>query len=588
LARRAIVLHEGSLTEREVRLGRILDFFGVPWRPVAVSDLGSLNWGSEECAALGPVHAVAAALEKGGGAIPPSTAFYAYLTGDRRGSESKLQALCGRGDFTLQQAPARELQVAVSGDLGGLTGPMSGLEFRMQLGEEDALLAGAATESASGIETIVSAGGSPVFLRISNHGADVFLCASSRIVDIDQPVGPRFYDVKDHFCSVVPLVMFVRSAFPDVAWHPQELGACLIIDDPLLKQRYGFCDFPKLQTLMQGHGFNTNISFIPWNWRRTSASAAEFFKRESDLFSVSIHGCDHIAGEFGAVSAEELDERARLAQSRMRSHEARTGIHHDSVMVFPQGVFSSGCPEALKRNGFLAAVNTETVPVDSQNARTRIRDVWDVAITSYGGFPVFTRRYAFHGVENFAFDLLLGKPCLIVSHHDAFKDGGNDLIALIDRLHALNCSLRWQSLGKVVRRACRRRRNGSEADEIEMYGTEVWIENPLDRAIEVKVRKREARAELVEQVLCGDHPLTWTTQADQLVFVGEVPPRSEEHFRVVYRDQTASTALPRSFRYEISVALRRILSEVRDDYLSRSRLMSITLAKLKGAVAGRG
>ena len=41
----------------------------------------------------------------------------------------------------------------------------------------------------------------------------------------------------------------------------------------------------------------------------------------------------------------------------------------------------------------------------------------------YGDFSIFTRRYAHHGLENFAFDLLLGKACLIVCHHDFFKDG---------------------------------------------------------------------------------------------------------------------------------------------------------------------
>ena len=129
-------------------------------------------------------------------------------------------------------------------------------------------------------------------------------------------------------------------------------------------------------------------------------------------------------------------------------------------MIFPQGVFSSVCPEVLKRNGFLAAVNTETAPADSGTFGTRIRDVWDVAIMKYGCFPIFTRRYAHHGLENFAFDLLLGKPCLIVSHHDFFKDDCAELIELIEKLRSLNCCLRWRPLGEVIRRACRRRVNG--------------------------------------------------------------------------------------------------------------------------------
>ena len=99
------------------------------------------------------------------------------------------------------------------------------------------------------------------------------------------------------------------------------------------------------------------------------------------------------------------------------------------------------CPKVLKRNGFLAAVNTETSPADPTSVGTQIRDVWDVAIMRYGDFPIFTRRYAHHGLENFAFDLLLGKPCLIVSHHDFFKDGCAELIELIENLRSLNCSL---------------------------------------------------------------------------------------------------------------------------------------------------
>ena len=185
-------------------------------------------------------------------------------------------------------------------------------------------------------------------------------------------------------------------------------------------------------------------------------------------------------------------------------------------MVFPQGVFSSACPEVLKHNGFLAAVNTETVPVDSQNARTRIRDVWDVAIMTYGGFPIFTRRYAFHGLENFAFDLLLGKPCLIVAHHDFFKDGGTALVELIEKIGSLNCCLRWRPLGEVIRRACRSRADGAGGEEVEMYGNELLIGNPSDQAIEVRIRKRKSQDDLASEILCDKKPIMWAAEAEHL------------------------------------------------------------------------
>ena len=584
MAERVIILHEGCLAERERRLGRILDFFGVPWSFVNSSNLRSSSDDYQECTAFGEVRAISAALRAAPSNSSTARRFasvYTYLGDDRQADEVALRSLPYLKDVSLRPAPREVVPAAVIRH-SSISGPMSGLQVDLQLGEGDCLLSGVTPAEDAECLPILRAAGFPVFLKLRVQGTDVFVCSSSRMIDLDAPMDSKFYDVKDHFCAAVPLVLFVRSRFPEAAWHAQELGACLIIDDPLLKSRYGFCDFPKLQSLMKGHGFSTNISFIPWNWRRTSSSAAEFFKSQSEYFSVSIHGCDHTNREFGADAPEALDARARLALSRMQNHEARTGIHHEPVMVFPQGVFSSQCPEVLKRNGFLAAVNTETQPVDSQIPRTQLRDVWDVAITRYGGFPVFTRRYAFHGLENFAFDLLLGKPCLIVSHHDFFKDGGTGLIGLIEGLHSLNCRLRWSSLGEVVRRACRRRATSANSEEILMYGTELSVENRSDRLLHVKLRKREPRRDAIAQVLLDGKPVVWTVDGDAIVFDASMAAGSQAQFKVLYNNQHNSAAMPTSLRYRASVALRRILSEVRDDYLSRSRLLTDSIFKLRG------
>jgi len=499
-------------------------------------------------------------------------------------SERGLHSLCGHASLSLRQAPAGDVPLRVCREPGDVAGPMAGVQASSRLRREDAVVVPGETGKALPFATVISAAGAPVFLRFQQKGVPVFFCASSHLVDIDQAVGPGFYDVKDHFCSVVPLVMFLRLMFTQVAWRPQELGACLIVDDPPLRQRYGFCDFEKLRDLMRRHGFTTNIAFIPWNWRRTSAAAGDFFRNESGHFSVSIHGCDHIGAEFGSTSLEVLHNKAKLARSRMRNHEARTGIHHEPIMIFPQGVFSSVCPEVLKRNGFLAAVNTETVPVDPDGARTRIRDVWDVAIMTYSGFPVFTRRYAFHGLENFAFDLLLGKPCLVVSHHDFFKDDGAAVLEFIKKLHSLNCSLRWRPLGEVIRRACRRRSNGEGREEVEMYGTELLVGNPSDQVIELRVRKRENQADLVAEILCDGKHTTWAAEADQLLLAERIGPRREKHLQVAYREEAEVRDAHRSLRFELSVAARRILSEFRDDYLSRSPFLSTAAASLKSAL----
>ncbi len=583
----AIVLCEGGLTTWQLRLGRILDFFGVPWEAVELSKVADKASGREEHVIFGMAQTVAAALmqeQRADCAIPRQAGFYVYIGDDHSASERGLQFLCGDTRLSLRDVPSGKVPIRISRELTEVAGAMAGLEVSSRLLKEDAIVVSAVAGGESRFATVISAGGDPVFFRFKWNGVPGFFCASSHMVDIDQAVRPGFYDVKDHFCSVVSLVMFLRFMFPEVAWRSRELSACLIVDDPLLKQHYGSCDFGQLRDLMREHGFTTNIAFIPWNWRRTSRSASDFFSSESKHFSVSIHGCDHIGAEFGATSLEVLDDKAKLAQCRMRNHEARTGIHHDPVMVFPQGVFSSMCPEVLKRNGFLAAVNTETIPVDDDGARTRIRDVWDIAVRTYSGFPIFTRRYASHGLENFAFDLLLGKPCLIVSHHEFFKHGGTGVIELIEKLRSLNCCLRWRPLGDVIRRACRHRVNRAGVEEVEMYGNDLLIDNPSDREVELQAYKREGHADLVAEILSDGKPINWTAEADHLVFGERVSPHSEKRFQVIYREPASAGKADRSLRFELSVAVRRILSEVRDEYLSKSPFLSTTAASLKNVV----
>jgi len=580
LAKRAIILHEGSLETRELRLARILDFFGIPWQPVKISGVESMQDGLD-CVAFGSVRAVAAALnhqEAAGSPVSQLAAFYAYATGERG---QCLDSLRGDLNLSLEDAPQGKISLRISEKLPEIAGPMAGLEISLRLQSDDAILAGIPSGKESAFAAIISTGSTPVFLRFARKGAPIFFCASSGMVDIDQPVKRGFYDVKEHFCSAVPLLMFIRCMFPETGWLPQELGACLIIDDPLLRPRYGFCNFPKLRDLMRQHRFTTNIAFIPWNWRRTSPSASAFFRNESELFSVSIHGCDHTAREFGTTSLETLHTTARLAQSRMRNHRARTGVQHDSVMVFPQGVFSSACPAVLQRHDFLAAVNTEILPVDSQNDRTRIRDVWDVAIMAYGGFPVFTRRYASHGLENFAFDLLLGKPCLIVAHHDSFRDGGMELIELIGKIESWNYPVRWRPLGDVLRRACRRRVTETGAEEIDMYGTELVATNPTNQMIEIKVRRRSNQEDPISQILCDDKPIDWACEAGYLSFSEKIAPHGERRFRLVYGNQNHAETLRRSLRFELSVAARRILCELRDEYVVTSPLLNASTHRLR-------
>src|SRR5271170_3510585 len=121
----AIVLCEGSLTTWQLRLGRILDFFGVPWERVEVSKLADIERGAQGHVLFGSAQTVAAALKQGQRAthaLPQPAACYVYPGDDRSASTRAIQFLCGEADFSLQEAPACDLSIRVSPELADVAG----------------------------------------------------------------------------------------------------------------------------------------------------------------------------------------------------------------------------------------------------------------------------------------------------------------------------------------------------------------------------------------------------------------------------------------------------------------------------------
>jgi hypothetical protein len=167
-----------------------------------------------------------------------------------------------------------------------------------------------------------------------------------------------------------------------------------------------------------------------------------------------------------------------------------------------------------------------------------------------------------------------------VTHHDFFKDGGVALVELIKKINSLNCALRWQPLGEVVRTACRVRATGQDTELLEMYGNELLVKNYANRTIEVTIRKRKSQNDLVSEILCDEKPIAWAGEAEHFMFVERIESHKEKRFRVIYPAQLPN-GLPRSLRLEVNVAARRILSEIGDQYLSTNRFLSAPAARMK-------
>ena len=417
--------------------------------------------------------------------------------------------------------------------------------------------------------SVISASRGAAFVKIDYQKVPVFMSTATEITDLDSELTDRNFDIRNHFLSSVPIVLYVKWAFAETCWQVREVNACVVIDDPLLKPQYGFLNYRGLLDLMNRHNFSTSIAFIPWNWRRSASQAVRLFIENPKRYSLAVHGCDHTGGEFGTRDLNVLSWKARQAMERMSRHESKTGIRHDRVMVFPQGVFSEPALGVLKQNHFTAAVNTEVISSDPQPPKITISDVWDIAVTKYGSFAIFTRRYPDQGIENFAFDTLLGKPCLVVIHHDFCRDQCATLVEFIKRLNALKCQLSWRSLGEVVRRSCRQRELASGTVEIEMYGSELRLENHSAQRKRFCIRKREADPSAIQEIRTESHSLVWRCSDECIDFEIDVNSGQNATISIEFRNQFGKAHSPENVRYKLKTMLRRYLSEARDNYVMR-------------------
>lgn len=225
-----------------------------------------------------------------------------------------------------------------------------------------------------------------------------------------------------------------------------ETLACLIIDDPLLRPRYGCLEYKKLLEEMRIHNFFTEIAFIPWNYKRSEAKTVQLFIDNQDYYAICVHGCNHTANEFGGGDYYALSALSSTALWRMEQHKMLTGLPYDPVIVFPQGRFSSVAMQALKDQGYFAAFNS-TIRATDGNEPPAI-EYQRPATKTYHDFPLFLRRYP-SDKSYFVQDLASGRPIIIVEHHGAFRNGYKAITDVIDWINSLG-NIRWTSLLNIA------------------------------------------------------------------------------------------------------------------------------------------
>jgi len=447
-----------------------------------------------------------------------------------------------------------------------LSGPFGGQSFTPKRATTTSALALSAPDTA-GLHSILLADERPVFLRMKRGACELFLLRVDELPDINERLD-QGDGITEHYGRLIPLLIFLRHSFGDMCWHSVGSTARLIIDDPLLDPHYGFLNYAALRKSMCCAGYATSIAFIPWNHWRTSKARAEQALGQDRQLSICVHGCDHTNREFDDLDPHSLQWKADTALRRMERHRLRTGVPFDPVMVFPQGNFTSLALSALRTGGYLAAVNTTCVPTNAGGEPLTIADLLRPAITKFHGFPLFQRRYPRRLID-FALDAFLGRPILIVQHHDDFRDGYGQMEAFVHDLHRIEQKLSWAPLATQLTRCCLVRSPADGLSEVRFFTGRFRFRNPASTPSSIVFSKEEPDPAAVSRVLVNGADTAFSFSNGSLVFEHRAEAGQVIDVEVRDRQRLPPPARPSSVIHMTGVCTRRALSEFRDKALSK-------------------
>lgn len=452
--------------------------------------------------------------------------------------------------------------------------PVSGKSYQLKSGP--ATVFSKATPD-SGVETYISVNGHPHFVSVARGRSLVFLLAGPGLVDIDTSVTWGNDSLRPWYAQLIALSIGLRVAAGPWCWTSPVTAANFIVDDPYLKERYGFINYENLVGTLQKEGGAVTIAFIPYNYRRSDAKTVDLLLRNSSRFSIALHGCDHTDNEFASLNEAWLTSTIGCALDRMDDHARLTGMPFDNIMIFPKCCFSTMALRALKSSGVAASVNSSPWPSDNAGKPLTIRDRLQVAVTHYENFPLFLRRVP-GDVFDFAFDALFQKPLLAAEHHGFFRDGYESLTRFISDISNIKTNLVWMPLGQAIASSCLMRQTGEDQFAIQHLTKVLRLPNPTSNDLHLSLEKPESH-ESVRAVVVDGTEVPFEINSNRLEYKATLAAGAELNVSILYDHEHRAKREP-TWKYRLSVTARRMMSDVRDNYLSRNERLLLFAEKI--------
>jgi hypothetical protein len=411
---------------------------------------------------------------------------------------------------------------------------------------------------------------SPMFVAARVGQQKVFL-ASAMPPNGDFPGGE---DIISVFLRIAPEMMFVRYCAREFGWHALHHFANFTIDDPWLRQPYGFVDYEGLLEEMKKHNFHTTIAFIPWNFDRSEPRVVSLIRDHPDRFSIAIHGNNHDHKEFTDFRSKPLNVQVgdlKQSLARMEQFRGLTGIPYDRVMIFPHSIAPEGTLEALKKYNYLATVNSSNVPQGSVKESDDLFELRPVTV-SFADLPSISRYSVAAPIsqEFIAINEFLDNPLLFYAHSDLFAQGINAFDGTADKVNTIEPDVQWRGLGDIVAQLYLVKLREDRNYDVLAFANNINLENTSGRDAVFYLQKREIGQQVIKAVAVDGQPYAYRVENGFLNLSVAVAKGQRRHVSVEYDNDLVLASIDPSHDSAV-VYFLRLASDFRDIYLGKSR-----------------
>ena len=366
----------------------------------------------------------------------------------------------------------------------------------------------------------------PVFVEATLKRQRVFLDCTLEHAGISA-IQANDEDAVTAFVKLAPAMIFIKYSAGESAWHSLYHFANLTIDDPWLREPYGFLDYKALLAEMDKHNFHSTIAFIPWNYDRSQPAVVSLIRNRPDRFSICIHGDNHDHKEFTDYHSKPLSVQVadlRQALNRMDRFQALTGIRYDKVMVFPHSIAPRLTLEALKNFGYLATANSVNFPMDSTRPPGLAFALRPITLL-YGGFPSITRYSVAVPLPDdvIAVNEFLDNPLFLYCHHEQFESGIGAFDDVADRVNKIQPATRWRGLGEIARHLYLVKQRDASNYDVQAESSVIDLENTTNRELVFHVTKSEANRPAIASVDAGSQKCPFVIHNGQVEFSLQTP-----------------------------------------------------------------